>query len=72
MQKFSHVIFDFDGVIMDTETIFYEANIQTMQHFKSNYTLDLKLGQMGRQLNDGTEWLLKTTGLLERGITVEV
>lgn len=72
MQKISHVIFDFDGVILDTEVIFYDTNIQTMQHFGSKYTIDHKLGQMGRQQDEGTEWLLKTTGLFERGVTVDV
>lgn len=72
MQKITHVIFDFDGVIMDTEVIFYDTNCQTMQKFGSKYTMDLKLGQMGRRLDEGTEWLLNTTGLAQRGITVEV
>lgn len=71
MAKITHVIFDFDGVILDTETIFYAANKQVMKSYGVEYTMDLKLGQMGRRLDEGTKWLLDETCLSKR-VSVKV
>src|SRR4051794_14486011 len=69
--KITHVIFDFDGVLLNTEKIFYQANAACLEKFGSRqkYNNELKQGQMGRRLEEGVEWLLKETGLLAHGVT---
>jgi len=69
--RITHVIFDFDGVILDTETIFYETNSRCLKQFGAEYNKDLKLGQMGRKLEEGVNWLLGQTGLDRKGVTIE-
>lgn len=68
----SHIIFDFDGVLMDTEKIFYEANFHCFAHYGLTYNRLLKQGQMGRPLNEGVAWLMQNTDLSKKGITNEV
>ncbi|KAI1701778.1 haloacid dehalogenase-like hydrolase domain-containing protein [Ditylenchus destructor] len=67
----THVIFDFDGVLLDTESIFYQTNKQCLQRFGVPYNKELKQGQMGRKLEEGVHWLLAQTGLDEKGVTAE-
>lgn len=68
----THVIFDFDGVLLDTEKIFYEANSKCFKTYGLEYTRKLKQGQMGRPLAEGVEWLMKNTQLSKKAITNEV
>lgn len=72
LAKITHVIFDFDGVLLDTETIFYKANLHCFQHYGLQYTREIKQGQMGRPLKEGVEWIMKNTQLSEKGITHQV
>uniref|UniRef100_A0A915DKP9 Uncharacterized protein n=1 Tax=Ditylenchus dipsaci TaxID=166011 RepID=A0A915DKP9_9BILA len=69
--KITHVIFDFDGVLLDTETVFYETNARCLKHFGSAYNKDLKQGQMGRKMEEGVNWLLQQTGLSKQGVSAE-
>jgi phosphoglycolate phosphatase-like HAD superfamily hydrolase len=66
------IIFDFDGVIIDSETVYYKINEQVLNHFGIKYSMELKRGQMGRNLNEGINYLLKTTKLDLKGIKFEV
>jgi len=66
------IIFDLDGVIIDSETVYYRINENTLTHFGINYSLELKRGQMGRKLSEGIDYLLEATRLVERGVKPEV
>ncbi|CAK5085552.1 unnamed protein product [Meloidogyne enterolobii] len=66
------IIFDLDGVIIDSETVYYRINENTLTHFGINYSLELKRGQMGRKLHEGVDYLLEATRLAERGVKPEV
>lgn len=70
--KITHVIFDFDGVLLDTEKIFYEANLRCFEHYGLKYTSQLKQGQMGRPLIEGVKWLMNNTQLSEKAVTNQV
>ena len=59
----THVIFDFDGVLVDSEQAYYEANDRFLRLYGKSYNNELKLGMMGKTKEDGTRWLLETTGL---------
>ncbi|CAK5092700.1 unnamed protein product [Meloidogyne enterolobii] len=63
------VIFDFDGIIVDSETIFYKANVEACAHFGGDYTLEIKHAQMGRNLTDAVECVLRRSGLSEKNVT---
>nr|CAD2133581.1 unnamed protein product [Meloidogyne enterolobii] len=65
------IIFDLDGVIIDSETVYYRINENTLTHFGINYSLELKRGQMGRKLHEGVDYLLEATRLAERGVKPE-
>lgn len=65
------IIFDLDGVIIDSETVYYRINENTLTHFGINYSLELKRGQMGRKLSEGVDYLLEATRLVERGVKPE-
>jgi beta-phosphoglucomutase-like phosphatase (HAD superfamily) len=66
------VIFDFDGIIVDSETIFYQINKKACAHFGAEYTMELKHGQMGRKLTEAVDYVLKHSGLAERGVKAQV
>ncbi|KAL7072355.1 hypothetical protein ACQ4LE_008987 [Meloidogyne hapla] len=69
LKKVKSVIFDFDGIIVDSETIFYKANAEACEHFGGEYTLEIKHAQMGRNLSDAVECVLRRTGLTEKKVT---
>ena len=49
MSKISHVLFDMDGLILDTEPLYTEATVQVSSKYGSNvqFSWDLKVKQMG-------------------------
>lgn len=59
----THVIFDFDGVILDSERVFSEANDRTLRKYGKSYNNDMKLGMMGRTQVEGARWVLEAVGL---------
>lgn len=38
----SHVIFDFDGLLVDTESAYTKANSECLKEFGHEFTMDLK------------------------------
>jgi beta-phosphoglucomutase-like phosphatase (HAD superfamily) len=73
------VIFDFDGVMVDSETIFYAANCHVVQKLAEEYkmegvkyTMEMKHEQMGRKLTDAVDCILKRTGLASKGVDSQV
>jgi pseudouridine-5'-monophosphatase len=65
----THVIFDYDGVIQDTEKVYFTANDAALRAFGKSFKNIMKAEIMGRC--NAVEWILQTTGLSEFGVTVE-
>ena len=38
----THVIFDFDGLLVDTETAYTKANSELLKKYGKEFTMDLK------------------------------
>lgn len=68
--KITHVIFDFDGVILDTEHLFAEINDTVLRRYGRKLSPELNEGRMGRKLVEAVEYLLKQTGL-DSKVTVD-
>uniref|UniRef100_A0A914I9R7 Exocyst complex component Sec8 n=1 Tax=Globodera rostochiensis TaxID=31243 RepID=A0A914I9R7_GLORO len=62
----THVIFDLDGVLIDTERHYTTANERAMEKFGSKFTRELKLMMMGRKKSEAVPLLLKDAGLAGR------
>lgn len=45
--KITHVIFDLDGLLIDTEPTYTETHSYVMEHYGKKFTLDLKSFTMG-------------------------
>lgn len=70
-KSITHVIFDFDGVILDTEHLFAEINDAVLRQFGKNLTPELNEGRMGRKLVEAVEYLLQQTGLSSK-VSIDV
>ncbi|KAF7639811.1 hypothetical protein Mgra_00000731, partial [Meloidogyne graminicola] len=70
-KSINSIIFDLDGVIIDSETIYYKINKKSLAHFGVEYSMELKRGQMGRKLSEGVDYLLEETKLRDRGVKSE-
>uniref|UniRef100_A0AC34FGU7 Uncharacterized protein n=1 Tax=Panagrolaimus sp. ES5 TaxID=591445 RepID=A0AC34FGU7_9BILA len=68
--EITHVIFDFDGVIVDTEKIYSVANDTALKTFGRSFNNTLKNGMMGRKKTEAVQWILQQTGIAEH-VTVE-
>lgn len=69
LPKVTHIIFDLDGLLIDTEPLFVEVNKRVMAKYGKKYTTDLKILTMGMTLNPGIELLLeKVSTKLRLGI----
>lgn len=49
----THIIFDFDGVLIDTEGIYTEANSRCLKAYNKIFTNEMKSAQMGRKKEEG-------------------
>jgi len=59
----THVIFDMDGLLLDTETK-YEAAIENLcQKYGSTYTLEAKIDTIGRTARDGAAAVIRHCNL---------
>ncbi|CAJ0579131.1 unnamed protein product, partial [Mesorhabditis spiculigera] len=59
----THVIFDFDGLLVDTEINYTLANDMMLKRYGKQFTIDLKKGQMGRKHDEAIQYLLDQTGI---------
>lgn len=50
--KISHVIFDLDGLLLDTETIYTRIFKEMAKRFGREFTLELKCKQMGKSMQE--------------------
>uniref|UniRef100_A0A915PCX7 Uncharacterized protein n=1 Tax=Setaria digitata TaxID=48799 RepID=A0A915PCX7_9BILA len=68
--KITHVIFDVDGLLIDSETIYTDVTTKLLQSYGRQFTMDMKNYLMGMRKCDAVKWLLNTVGLADR-ISVE-
>uniref|UniRef100_A0A914YCP7 Uncharacterized protein n=1 Tax=Panagrolaimus superbus TaxID=310955 RepID=A0A914YCP7_9BILA len=68
--EITHVIFDYDGVIIDSEKTYSLANDTTLKTFGRSFNNTLKNGMMGRKKAEAVHWILQQTGIAEH-VTVE-
>ncbi|XP_019767331.1 probable pseudouridine-5'-phosphatase isoform X2 [Dendroctonus ponderosae] len=61
MSKFrhvSHVIFDMDGLILDTEPLYTKAIQNVVSKYGKNFTWDVKLNMMGLHRIEGSKYIV--------------
>lgn len=68
LSDYTHVIFDLDGVLLDTERLYTEATQKVVGEYGKVFDWSLKSLMMGRHELEAAELLVKT---LELPITVE-
>ncbi|GMT02146.1 hypothetical protein PENTCL1PPCAC_24320 [Pristionchus entomophagus] len=62
----SHVIFDFDGLLVDTETCYTEALSRMLKPFGRVFTMEKKAAMMGMKMHDAVVWLIDHEKLREK------
>lgn len=62
----THVIFDFDGLLVDTEPSYTLANQAMLKKFDREFTVELKGKMMGRKSMEAITWLLNEVGIADR------
>lgn len=60
LSSFSHVIFDLDGVLLDTERLYTQATQAIVDEWGKTFDWTLKVQMMGRHELEGAELLVKT------------
>ncbi|EPB75960.1 HAD hydrolase, family IA, variant 3 [Ancylostoma ceylanicum] len=68
--KVTHVIFDVDGTLLDTESCYEMANQAMLSKFGRKFTPEMKANMMGRNGAEATAWLVKEVGISDQ-ITAE-
>lgn len=63
LSSFSHVIFDLDGVLLDTEKLYTEATQRVVGEFGKTFDWALKSQMMGRHELEAAELLIQTLEL---------
>ncbi len=63
LSDFSHVIFDLDGVLLDTEKLYTEATQAVVGEFGKTFDWSLKSRMMGRHELEASALLVETLGL---------
>ncbi|KAL3081086.1 hypothetical protein niasHS_000594 [Heterodera schachtii] len=58
MDSITHVIFDLDGVLIDTERLYTTANERTLEKFGAKFTKQMNQKIMGRKKMDGATVLI--------------
>ncbi|CAG4966000.1 unnamed protein product [Parnassius apollo] len=64
----THVLFDMDGLILNTEKLYTIAFQNVVSRFGKDYTFELKLKLMGTQAHEAAQTLIKA---LDLPMTVE-
>ncbi|KAI1726660.1 (DL)-glycerol-3-phosphatase 2 [Ditylenchus destructor] len=63
--QITHVIFDFDGVLLDSERQYSVANSRCLANFGGGpFTVEMKAAQMGRKKPDAVRVLLEMNNLV--------
>ncbi|KHN88393.1 Pseudouridine-5'-monophosphatase [Toxocara canis] len=64
--RITHIIWDLDGLLIDTESVYTEANVQAMAKYGKKYTLELKVMTMGMKHDVAVARALKEVGLADK------
>ncbi|KAK6023007.1 haloacid dehalogenase-like hydrolase, partial [Ostertagia ostertagi] len=64
--KATHVIFDVDGTLLDTEICYTLANRAMLEKYGREFTADMQAQMMGRSGQEANAWLLKEVGLSDK------
>lgn len=57
--QITHVIFDLDGLLLDTETIYTKVNTEIMKNYDREYTMELKAKTTGMKMGDAIRVMLE-------------
>lgn len=57
--KITHVIFDLDGLLLDSESIYTRVNEEIMQGFGKKYTMELKAKTAGMTMDESINLMLE-------------
>lgn len=63
MSSITHVIFDLDGVLLDTEPLYTESAQRICSRYGQSYNWDIKRQSMGRDARLGARITIETLGL---------
>lgn len=63
MPRISHVIFDLDGLLLDTESIFSAINVKLLNKYEKEFTPQLEHALMGTTTYKAVRLLLQETGI---------
>uniref|UniRef100_A0AC35TIR3 Pseudouridine-5'-monophosphatase n=1 Tax=Rhabditophanes sp. KR3021 TaxID=114890 RepID=A0AC35TIR3_9BILA len=67
--KITHVIFDLDGTLIDSETIYTLANVEALEKNGVDgklFTIDVKMGMTGKTQIEAVPWLLKRINVSDK------
>ncbi|KAK5972540.1 Pseudouridine-5'-monophosphatase [Trichostrongylus colubriformis] len=64
--KVTHVIFDVDGTLLDTEICYTMANQAMLKKYGREFTADMQAQMMGRGGQEANAWLLKEVGISDQ------
>lgn len=57
--KITHVIFDLDGLLLDTEKVYTAMFNELLSKFGKQYTMELKAMSMGKRMEEAIPLTLK-------------
>ncbi|KAI8895127.1 HAD-like domain-containing protein [Globomyces pollinis-pini] len=59
--KITHVLFDMDGLLLDTESVYTIVTTKILERYGKQFTWDLKSTMMGQKERDAAEFLISQT-----------
>uniref|UniRef100_A0A1I7W419 Haloacid dehalogenase-like hydrolase n=1 Tax=Loa loa TaxID=7209 RepID=A0A1I7W419_LOALO len=62
--QITHIIFDLDGLLLDSETIYTQVNTELMKSYGREFTMELKKKTAGMKMNDAIKMMLKHEHLI--------
>ncbi|VDQ11232.1 unnamed protein product [Trichobilharzia regenti] len=63
MVKITHIIFDVDGLLLDTESVYTEFTSNFLQPYNLTFDYNVKKMMMGRKPHEAAEFLIKKFNL---------
>lgn len=62
--EITHIIFDLDGLLLDSETIYTQVNTELMKSYGRVYTMELKTKTTGMKMDDAIQTMLEHEHLI--------
>lgn len=59
----THVIYDLDGLLLDTESLYTQANLELLAPFGKSFNWELKANMLGRPANEAVGYLIEALNL---------